>query len=62
VKLIRKIYQISVDKPDPYLILSVPGTPNGKKHTKTIDNNVNPVWEQEFEFYLDPDGLYQLGN
>lgn len=50
-----------MDKPDPYLILSVPGTPNGKKHTKTIDNDVNPVWDQEFEFYLDPDDVYQLG-
>ncbi|XP_059481957.1 cytosolic phospholipase A2-like isoform X2 [Neocloeon triangulifer] len=49
-----------VDKPDPYLILSVPGTPNGRKHTKTIDNTLNPVWKQEFEFYLDPEDVYQL--
>ncbi|CAB3377288.1 Hypothetical predicted protein [Cloeon dipterum] len=47
-----------MDMPDPYLILSVPGTPNGRKHTVTIDNNVNPVWGQEFEFYLDPAKLH----
>ncbi|KAF4529976.1 hypothetical protein B566_EDAN015745, partial [Ephemera danica] len=49
-----------MDTPDPYLILSVAGTPNGKKRTKTIDNCTNPVWDERFQFFLDPSDKYQL--
>ncbi|CAG0919094.1 unnamed protein product [Notodromas monacha] len=41
------------DKPDPYVRLRVPKTPNGWKETKPVDNNLNPVWDDEFEFFVD---------
>lgn len=44
-----------MDTPDPYIILRVPGTPNGKKKTTVFNNTVNPIWNETFNFILDPD-------
>ncbi|KAF4527763.1 hypothetical protein B566_EDAN016468 [Ephemera danica] len=49
-----------VDVPDPYLIVSVPGTPNSKKKTSTVNNTPRPVWNEHFEFYLDPAESFKL--
>ncbi|XP_067145479.1 cytosolic phospholipase A2-like [Centruroides vittatus] len=43
-----------MDTPDPYIILRVPGTPNGKKRTEMFSNTINPVWNETFNFILDP--------
>ena len=42
-----------VDTPDPYLILRIKTAPEGRRRTTTKDNQVNPVWNEEFEFFLD---------
>ncbi|GIY89321.1 cytosolic phospholipase A2 [Caerostris darwini] len=49
-----------VDKPDPYVILYIPGSPNGKKKTKYFDNTASPTWNEEFTFVLDPQKNYEL--
>jgi len=46
-------YFLTVDTPDPYIMLRIKTAPEGKRRTKTIDNDVNPVWEEDFEFLLD---------
>ncbi|MBN3302331.1 PA24A phospholipase, partial [Amia calva] len=43
-----------VDTPDPYVELFIPSAPESRKRTKHINNNVNPVWNESFEFILDP--------
>ncbi|XP_077188789.1 cytosolic phospholipase A2 isoform X2 [Paroedura picta] len=43
-----------LDTPDPYVELFIPSTPDSRKRTKHIDNNVNPEWNETFEFILDP--------
>ncbi|XP_043225707.1 cytosolic phospholipase A2-like [Amphibalanus amphitrite] len=42
-----------LDTPDPYVVLSVPGTNGGSQRTPCVDNCINPVWNQEFEFLYD---------
>ena len=42
-----------MDTPDPYLILRIKTAPEGRRRTTTKDNQVNPVWNEEFEFFLD---------
>ncbi|GFY73750.1 cytosolic phospholipase A2 [Trichonephila inaurata madagascariensis] len=49
-----------VDKPDPYVVLYIPGSPNGKKKTKYFDNTASPTWNEEFNFVLDPQKNYEL--
>uniref|UniRef100_K1QBV6 Cytosolic phospholipase A2 n=1 Tax=Magallana gigas TaxID=29159 RepID=K1QBV6_MAGGI len=44
---------VSLDTPDPYLILRIKTAPEGRRRTKTKDNEVNPVWNEEFTFFLD---------
>lgn len=44
---------VTVDTPDPYLILRIKTAPEGRRRTKTKDNEVNPVWNEEFTFFLD---------
>ncbi|XP_028401054.1 cytosolic phospholipase A2-like [Dendronephthya gigantea] len=44
-----------VDTPDPYVLLRVRTSPNAKQKTETKANDVNPVWNQNFTFYLNPD-------
>ncbi|XP_060088373.1 cytosolic phospholipase A2 isoform X2 [Heteronotia binoei] len=43
-----------LDTPDPYVELFIPSTPDSRKRTKHINNNVNPEWNETFEFILDP--------
>ncbi|NWU85792.1 PA24A phospholipase, partial [Onychorhynchus coronatus] len=43
-----------VDTPDPYVELFIPTAPDCRKRTKHFNNNVNPVWNETFEFILDP--------
>lgn len=50
---ITKGWMDYVDTPDPYLILRIKTAPEGRRRTKTKDNEVNPVWNEEFTFFLD---------
>ncbi|NXV99395.1 PA24A phospholipase, partial [Fregetta grallaria] len=43
-----------LDTPDPYVELFIPSTPDCRKRTKHFNNDVNPVWNETFEFILDP--------
>ncbi|XP_053104025.1 cytosolic phospholipase A2 isoform X1 [Hemicordylus capensis] len=43
-----------LDTPDPYVELFIPAAPDSRKRTKHIDNDVNPEWNETFEFILDP--------
>lgn len=42
-----------MDTPDPYLMLRIKTAPEGRRRTTTKDNEVNPVWNEEFTFLLD---------
>ncbi|XP_037083335.1 cytosolic phospholipase A2-like isoform X2 [Pollicipes pollicipes] len=42
-----------LDTPDPYVVLSVPGTNGGSQRTRCVDNCTDPVWNQEFQFLYD---------
>lgn len=41
-----------IDTPDPYVILRLKTAPEGRKRTRTIDNEINPIWNESFDFYL----------
>ncbi|XP_063423775.1 cytosolic phospholipase A2-like [Mytilus trossulus] len=43
-----------MDTPDPFVSLYIKTSPNCLQKTKTVDNEVNPVWDETFQFYLDP--------
>ncbi|KAL6108235.1 pla2g4a [Pungitius sinensis] len=43
-----------LDTPDPYVELFIPTAPESRKKTKHIDNNINPEWNETFNFILDP--------
>lgn len=43
-----------LDTPDPYVELFIPTTPESRKKTRHIDNDINPEWNETFEFILDP--------
>ncbi|XP_056125109.1 cytosolic phospholipase A2 isoform X2 [Rhinichthys klamathensis goyatoka] len=43
-----------VDTPDPYVELFIPTAPESRKKTRHIDNDINPEWNETFEFILDP--------
>ncbi|KAG9483379.1 cytosolic phospholipase A2 [Eleutherodactylus coqui] len=43
-----------LDTPDPYVELYIALAPDGRKRTKHINNDINPVWNESFEFILDP--------
>lgn len=45
---------VAVDTPDPYVELFIPTAPESRKKTKHIDNNINPKWNETFQFILDP--------
>ncbi|KAL3846625.1 hypothetical protein ACJMK2_017599 [Sinanodonta woodiana] len=42
-----------LDTPDPYIALTIQTAPDSQKKTKTIDNEVNPIWNETFTFLLD---------
>lgn len=41
------------DTPDPYLILTIRTAPEGRRTTTVKDNEINPVWNEDFTFLLD---------
>ncbi|XP_056619991.1 cytosolic phospholipase A2 isoform X1 [Triplophysa dalaica] len=43
-----------LDTPDPYVELFIPTSPESRKKTRHIDNDINPEWNETFEFILDP--------
>ncbi|KAK2863799.1 hypothetical protein Q7C36_002953 [Tachysurus vachellii] len=43
-----------LDTPDPYVELFIPTAPESRKRTRHIDNDINPEWDESFEFILDP--------
>lgn len=43
-----------LDTPDPYVELFISSVPDGRKRTKHFNNDINPVWNESFEFVLDP--------
>ncbi|XP_012584379.1 PREDICTED: cytosolic phospholipase A2 [Condylura cristata] len=43
-----------LDTPDPYVELFISSTPDSRKRTRHFNNDVNPVWNETFEFILDP--------
>uniref|UniRef100_A0A3Q2TBE5 Phospholipase A2 n=1 Tax=Fundulus heteroclitus TaxID=8078 RepID=A0A3Q2TBE5_FUNHE len=43
-----------LDTPDPYVELFIPTAPESRKRTKHIDNDINPKWNETFNFILDP--------
>uniref|UniRef100_A0AAR2LRK8 Phospholipase A2 n=1 Tax=Pygocentrus nattereri TaxID=42514 RepID=A0AAR2LRK8_PYGNA len=43
-----------LDTPDPYVELSIPTAPESRKRTRHIDNDINPKWNETFDFLLDP--------
>ncbi|XDV41594.1 hypothetical protein PO909_010436 [Leuciscus waleckii] len=43
-----------LDTPDPYVELYIPNAPESRKKTRHIDNDINPEWNETFEFILDP--------
>uniref|UniRef100_A0A3B3ZHT4 Phospholipase A2 n=1 Tax=Periophthalmus magnuspinnatus TaxID=409849 RepID=A0A3B3ZHT4_9GOBI len=43
-----------LDTPDPYVELFIPTAPESRRKTKHIDNDINPKWNESFQFILDP--------
>ncbi|XP_071769528.1 cytosolic phospholipase A2 isoform X1 [Centroberyx gerrardi] len=43
-----------LDTPDPYVELFIPTAPESRKRTRHIDNDINPKWNETFQFILDP--------
>lgn len=43
-------------------MLRIRSSPNAKQKTTTKGDDVNPVWNEEFTFYLNPDRKNVLGN
>ncbi|XP_060580594.1 cytosolic phospholipase A2-like, partial [Ruditapes philippinarum] len=41
-----------LDVPDPYVTVSIKTSPHGTQKTKHVDNDINPVWNETFKFYL----------
>lgn len=49
-----------MDIPDPYVTVSIKTSPHGVQRTKHIDNNVNPLWNETFKFFLNPNASNEL--
>lgn len=47
--------------PDPYVKLRVRTSPNSKQRTSTKGDEVNPEWNEDFKFYLNPNMKNTLG-
>ena len=45
---------LAVDKPDPYVKLLIPTSPQGFCKTTSKSNTADPVWDEDFSFILDP--------
>lgn len=46
---------IPVDTPDPYVKVTVAAAIETILSTKGIDNDVNPIWNEDLSFFLSPD-------
>lgn len=44
-----------LDTPDPYVTLFIKESPYGWQQTTVKDNDVNPIWNEKFTFFLDSD-------
>lgn len=53
-RLIITLIFCAVDTPDPYVKLLIPTSPHGVRKTTVKRNEVNPIWDEVFYFYLDP--------
>lgn len=49
-----RVFVSAVDTPDPYVELFIPTSPESRKRTRHIDNDINPEWNETFDFILDP--------
>ena len=52
---------VSVDTPDPYIILYIKDSPSGWQQTTVKDNDTKPIWNETFNFFLDSDNDNTLG-
>lgn len=52
---------ISVDIPDPYVTVTIKTSPHGVQRTQHKDNDINPVWDETFKFYLNPAVENEMG-
>ncbi|KAK3095950.1 hypothetical protein FSP39_021231 [Pinctada imbricata] len=50
---ISKGWMDYVDTPDPYVKLHIRTAPEGRRQTTVKDNDVNPLWNEEFIYLLD---------
>jgi len=41
-------------RPDPYVRVSIVGTPNQPKQTRPIESSNTPKWDETLSFYIDP--------
>ncbi|XP_045044598.2 cytosolic phospholipase A2 isoform X2 [Desmodus rotundus] len=53
-KVTKGAFGDMLDTPDPYVELFISSTPDSRKRTRHFNNDVNPVWNETFEFILDP--------
>ena len=47
----EKLRKMDANKSDPYLTLQIKGEPDSLKQTRVIDNDLNPVWNEQFEYH-----------
>lgn len=53
---------LTVDTPDPYLMMRIPSSAEIVRRTKCVSNNKNPEWKDEpFVFHIDPEENNVLG-
>uniref|UniRef100_A0A8C2YS19 Phospholipase A2 n=1 Tax=Chinchilla lanigera TaxID=34839 RepID=A0A8C2YS19_CHILA len=53
-KVTKGAFGDMLDTPDPYVELFISTTPDSRKRTRHFNNEINPVWNETFEFILDP--------
>ena len=51
----------TVDIPDAYVKAAIYTSPHGVQRTECITDDVNPVWNTTFKFFLDPQVENELG-
>jgi Ca2+-dependent lipid-binding protein len=56
-----RLFLCILGTPDPYVVLRVQTSPNSKQRTTTKDDKVNPIWNEDFKFYLNPKKSNTLG-
>ena len=53
--------EFTVDIPDAYVKAAIYTSPHGVQRTECITDDVNPVWNTTFKFFLDPQVENELG-